>query len=42
VLYRPTRRIAITGGVSREKRTSTLLTGDYEVNLTTLEARIGF
>ena len=42
VLYRPFTRVAISGGVAREVRTSTLVNGDYEVNTATLEARIGF
>lgn len=42
VLYRPATRISISGGVARETRTSTLVNGDYKVDIATLEARIGF
>ncbi len=42
VAYRPAARIAITGGLARETRTSTLANGDYKVDTATLEARIGF
>lgn len=42
VLYRPFTRVAITGGVAREVRTSTLANGDYKVDTATVEARIGF
>ena len=42
VLYRPATRIAITGGIARETRTSTLANGDYKVDTATIEARIGF
>jgi exopolysaccharide biosynthesis operon protein EpsL len=42
VLYRPAARIAISGGVARESRSSTLVNGDYTVDTATLEARIGF
>lgn len=42
VMYRPTRRIALTGGVAREQRTSSLANADYKVDTVTLEGRIGF
>lgn len=42
VHYRPATRIAISGGVARETRSSTLANGDYKVDIATLEARIGF
>lgn len=42
VLYRPFQRVSITGSYAREQRTSTLLTGDYKVDVASIEARIGF
>lgn len=42
VLYRPFRRISIGGGYTHEERSSTLPTGDYKVDIATIEARIGF
>ena len=42
VMYRPTRRIALSTGVSREVRTSTLTNADYKVDTAMVEARIGF
>ena len=42
VIYRPTPHIGITGGLTREVRTSTLLTGDYEATTAFIEGRVGF
>jgi hypothetical protein len=42
VMYRPTRRIALSTGYSREIRTSTLVNADYQVDTAMVEARIGF
>ena len=42
LVYKPALRIAITGGVTHEKRTSSLVNADYDVNTASLEARIGF
>lgn len=42
VMYRPTRRIALSTGVAREVRTSTLSNADYKVDTAMVEARIGF
>ncbi len=42
VEWRPTRTVLIQAGASREKRTSTLLFGDYEVDVAFVEGRFGF
>lgn len=42
LMWRPTRHIALSGGVAREERSSTLPTGDYKVDTGFVEARIGF
>lgn len=42
IAYRPTPKILVHGGYNREVRTSDLLTGDYEVDVGFVEARIGF
>lgn len=42
LFYRPTRHIAVSGGMAHEVRTSTLANGDYKVNTGFLEARVGF
>jgi exopolysaccharide biosynthesis operon protein EpsL len=42
LFWRPTRRIALSGGVAREVRTSTLTNGDYTVNTAFIEGRVGF
>jgi hypothetical protein len=42
LFWRPTRHIAISGGVAHEQRTSTLATGDYKVDTAFIEGRVGF
>lgn len=42
IAYRPLRTVLLQAGVLREVRTSTLANADYEVNVASLEARIGF
>jgi exopolysaccharide biosynthesis operon protein EpsL len=42
VAWRPYTRVLVQAGLLREVRTSTLFAADYEVNVATLEARIGF
>ena len=42
LVWRPTLRIAVTGQVSHERRTSTLVNADYDVNTAAIGARIGF
>jgi hypothetical protein len=42
ILYRPTAHITLSGGISREKRTSTAAFGDYEVTVGFIEGRFGF
>jgi hypothetical protein len=42
LLYRPTRRIALSGTIAREHRTSSLANADYKVDTASIEARIGF
>ena len=42
LFYRPTRRIALSGSLAREYRTSTLANADYKVDTASIEARIGF
>lgn len=42
VAWRPYRRVLVQAGVLREVRTSTLAAADYDVNVFTLEGRIGF
>jgi len=41
-LYRPTQKILLQGGLLHEARSSTLLYGDYVVNVVFVEGRIGF
>ena len=40
--YRPTAKILLSAGITREVRASDLPTGDYEVNVGFVEGRIGF
>ena len=42
VAYRPFRTVLLQAGILREVRTSTLANADYEVNVASLEARVGF
>ena len=42
LFYRPTRRIALSTGVTREVRTSSLANADYTVDTVMVEGRIGF
>jgi exopolysaccharide biosynthesis operon protein EpsL len=42
IAYRPLRTVLLQAGVLREVRTSSLADADYEVNIASLEARIGF
>ncbi len=42
LFYRPTRRIALSTGVTREVRTSSLSGADYTVDTVMVEGRIGF
>ena len=42
VMWRPTRRIALSGGVAREERSSSLTNADYKVDTAFIEGRIGF
>ena len=42
IAYRPLRNLLLQAGVLREVRTSTLPDADYEANVASLEARIGF
>ncbi|HEX5129824.1 MAG TPA: XrtB/PEP-CTERM-associated polysaccharide biosynthesis outer membrane protein EpsL [Usitatibacter sp.] len=42
LMWRPTRRIALSGTLAREYRTSTLSNADYKVDTASVEARIGF
>lgn len=42
LMWRPTRRIALSGILGREYRTSSLAGGDYKVDTAAIEARIGF
>jgi len=42
IMYRPTRRIALSGGVAREERSSSLNNADYKVDTAFIEGRIGF
>ena len=42
IFWRPTRNIALSGGVAHEVRTSTLANGDYKVNTAFVEGRVGF
>ena len=42
LMYRPTRRIALSGSLAREERTSSLTNADYKVDTASVEARIGF
>lgn len=42
VLYRPFTRVAISGALTHEERTSTLANADYKVDTASIEARIGF
>lgn len=42
VIYRPTLRIMLTGGLTREVRTSTAATADYKTTTAFIEGRVGF
>jgi hypothetical protein len=42
LMWRPTLRIALSGTVGTERRTSSLSNADYKVNTASVEARIGF
>ena len=42
LMWRPTRRIALSGILGREYRSSSLAGGDYKVDTAAIEARIGF
>jgi exopolysaccharide biosynthesis operon protein EpsL len=42
VSYRPTQKVLLQAGINRELRTSTLPTGDYEVDVAFVEGRVGF
>jgi exopolysaccharide biosynthesis operon protein EpsL len=42
LMWRPTRRIALTGSLGREERTSSLQNADFKVDTASFEARIGF
>ena len=42
LMYRPTRRIALSGSLGREERTSSLQNADFKVDTASFEARIGF
>jgi hypothetical protein len=42
VLWRAARHITLSGGLTREVRTSTLPTGDYKVDTAMVEAHVGF
>lgn len=42
IVYRPTQHISLVGGFTREVRASTAPFGDYEANVSSLEARVGF
>jgi exopolysaccharide biosynthesis operon protein EpsL len=42
VMWRPTRRIALSGGVTREERSSSLVNADYRTDTAFIEGRIGF
>jgi exopolysaccharide biosynthesis operon protein EpsL len=42
VVWRPYRRVMFQAGILREVRTSTLANADYQVNVFSLEGRIGF
>jgi hypothetical protein len=42
LMWRPTRRIALSGTLAHERRTSTLSNADYKVDTASIEARIGF
>jgi exopolysaccharide biosynthesis operon protein EpsL len=42
LVWRPALRVAVTGAVNHERRTSTLPNADYDVNTATIGARIGF
>ena len=42
LFYRPTRHIALSGGVAHEVRTSSLANADYKVNTAFVEGRVGF
>jgi hypothetical protein len=42
ISYRPLRLVLLQAGILREVRTSSLALADYEVNIASLEARIGF
>jgi exopolysaccharide biosynthesis operon protein EpsL len=42
LMYRPWERVAITGAYQHERRSSTLLNGDYRVDVFSIEGRIGF
>lgn len=42
LMWRPTLRIALTGTLGHERRTSSLSNADYKVDTASIEARIGF
>ena len=42
LMYRPTRSIALSTGVTREHRSSTLTNADYKVDTVMVEGRVGF
>jgi len=42
LVWRPALRVAVTGALNHERRTSTLPNADYDVNTATIGARIGF
>lgn len=42
LFWRPTRNIALSGGVAHERRTSSLVNADYRVNTAFIEGRVGF
>jgi hypothetical protein len=42
VMYRPWEKVAITGAYQHERRTSTLVNGDYKVDTVSIEGRVGF
>jgi len=42
VQWKPYERVFLSAGMNREVRTSTLLFGDYDVNVGFIEGRIGF
>ena len=42
IAYRPAPKVLLSAGINREVRTSTLVTGDYEVTVGFIEGRVGF